>query len=69
MTKLSDPTVAVPLKSLPAGEYFKRKVDAKVVYIKGAYVGGADWEARKADDISAGIFLKGKTLVFAGFTY
>ena len=64
-----DPTIPQPLKTLPAGEYFKRKADAKTVYIKGAYVGGGDWEAIKADDISAGILLKGKTLVFAGFTY
>jgi hypothetical protein len=69
MTKLSNPAVAVPLKSLPAGEYFKRKVDAKQVYIKGGYDGGGDWWAQKADDIGAGMLLKGKTLVFAGFTY
>lgn len=61
----------VALKDLKAGEYFKRKVDSQKVYTKAEY--RRDLAKYQCDDHSDiwgnGLQLKGKTLVFIGFTY
>ena len=65
----SNSTVA-KLKDIPIGEYFKRKPDAKQIYKKGNYDKSTrDYDCQKAQDISAGMYLKGSTLVYVGFTY
>jgi hypothetical protein len=63
-------STAAKLKDIPVGEYFKRKPEAKQVYKKGAYDKSTkDYECMKAEDISAGMYLKGSTVVYIGFTY
>lgn len=59
-----------PLKSLPSGEYVKRKEDAKRVYIKGPYCRfEKKYQLNAADDISVVIYVAGDKLVAHGFTY
>ena len=60
----------VPLKSLPRGEYFKRKPDSNKVWIKGEY----DRYMKKFlcgafDDISQGMYLKPSTPVYVEFEF
>tara|TARA_R110000782_G_scaffold37450_1_gene88594 strand:+ start:1738 stop:1959 length:222 start_codon:yes stop_codon:yes gene_type:complete len=63
-------TTAAKLKDIPVGEYFKRKPGAKQIYKKGAYDKSTrDYECGKVEDISAGMYLKGSTVVHIGFTY
>lgn len=59
------------LSTLPIGEHFKRKPDAKKVYQRGAY----DRATRRyvntdcADVWGNGLALKGDTVVYIGFDY
>ena len=63
-------STAAKLKDIPSGEYFKRKPDAKQIYKKGNYdKSSRDYECMKVQDISSGMYLKGSTLVYVGFTY
>lgn len=63
------------LKNLKRGEYFKRKADAKKVFIRGDYNrDGMDsdrfkYECQDFDDINRFIYLKGETEVFVGFDF
>ncbi len=61
----------VALKDLKAGEFFKRKADSQKVFTKAEY--RRDLAKYQCDDHSDiwgnGLQLKGKTLVFLGFTY
>jgi|688.fasta_scaffold1876199_1 hypothetical protein len=61
----------VALKDLKAGEFFKRKADSQKVFTKAEY--RRDLAKYQCDDHSDiwgnGLQLKGKTLVFVGFTY
>lgn len=61
----------VALKDLKAGEFFKRKADSQKVYTKAEY--RRDLAKYQCDDHcdiwGNGLQLKGKTLVFVGFTY
>lgn len=59
------------IANIKAGEYFKRKPDAKTVYIRDAYCR----ESRKYQCVNTndvwgnGLLLKGTTPVYVGFTY
>ena len=69
-----DDMVAIDLKSLTKGEFFKRKVDAKKVYTKESYnrkdsFGPANWVCDDQDDISRSVYLKPSTIVLIGFCY
>jgi len=60
------------LKDLKKGEYFKRNMFAKKVYIKGAYDRSTKkYECGDFEDISRSIQLKGTTEIFGGdmFTF
>ena len=61
---------AANIESLPRGEFFKRKPDAKKVYQRAEY----DRSARKywgmdETDISRGMLFKTGTVVYIGFDY
>ena len=58
------------LKQIKAGDYIKRKIDAKAVYIKGAYDRATkSFSCIDTEDISREVFIKADKLVFIGFTY
>jgi len=58
------------LKDVPQGEFVRRKLDAKVTYVRAEYDRSFkkyflnDW-----NDISRQIMLNGSTLVWVGFEY
>jgi hypothetical protein len=58
------------MRSLKAGEYFKRTATAKRVYIKGDYCKARKvFDCQAADDINQYTAAKADRLVFVGFTY
>lgn len=58
------------LRDVKPGEYFKRKPDARAVFVRGAYDRGVKRiSATDFDDISREIHLRPSTLVFIGFTF
>lgn len=59
------------IKDLPKGEYFKRKPDAKRVYIRQEYYQDTKkYQCDDCDDVwGNGIQLKGTTLVYVDFEY
>ena len=58
------------LKDVKKGDYFRRKPDAKTVYIRGQYDRTEkDYSCIDDMDINREIFLKGSTKVWVGFTY
>ena len=62
----------VQIKDLKKGDVFRRKADAKTVYVKGAYVRYNGWNRYSCFvymDINREIFLKGTTKVWKGFTF
>jgi hypothetical protein len=60
----------VTIKAVKQGEYIKRKVDAKAVYIRGEYCKASKaYSCIDASDINKEILIKGDKLVFVGFTY
>lgn len=65
-----DNLTAIAIKDLPAGEFFKRKPDAKKVYIREDYIPSekryvaTDWE-----DTCRMLYLKGATIVYTGFEF
>ena len=59
-----------PLKSVKTGEYFKRKLDAKTVYVRGGYDRATKtFECHDAEDINRTIFIKADKPVFVDFCY
>lgn len=59
-----------PISSLKKGEYFKRKPDARKVYVKGDYDRSErTYTGTDTEDISRAIYLKGTTRVYVGFDY
>jgi len=58
------------LRDVKPGEYFKRKPDARAVFVRGAYdrsskrIGATDF-----DDINRELFIKPDAIVFVGFTF
>ena len=60
----------VNLKSIKQGDYFKRKVDAKTVYIRGEYCKASKaYSCIDAEDINKELMIKGDKVVVIGFTY
>ena len=58
------------LKQIKAGDYIKRKIDAKTVYIKGTYDRATkSFSCIDTEDICREVFIKADKLVFVGFTY
>ena len=58
------------LNQVKAGDYIKRKIDAKAVYIKGAYDKATkSFSCVDCDDMNKEIFIKANKPVFVGFTY
>jgi hypothetical protein len=59
-----------PISSLKKGEFFKRKPDARKVYVKGDYDRSErTYTGMDTEDISRAIYLKGTTRVYVGFDY
>jgi hypothetical protein len=58
------------IRNVAAGEYIKRKADAKTVYVKGHYDRATkSFSAIDAEDTSREIFIKATKPVFVGFDY
>ena len=58
------------IKQVSIGEYVKRKVDAKTVYIRQDYDRTTKtYCLQDTEDMSRCIYLKAATVVFVGFTY
>ena len=58
------------LKDVKSGDYIKRKIDSKTVYIKGDYIRSLKgFECTDVEDINKTIVIKSDKLVFVGFTY
>lgn len=58
------------LKELPKGELFKRKLNARKVYVKGDYDRGTKtYSVYDFEDVNSEMFAKGTLKVWAGFTY
>jgi hypothetical protein len=58
------------IRNIKTGEYFKRKPDAKTVYVKGQYDRATkSFSAIDTEDISREIFIKASKPVFVGFDY
>jgi hypothetical protein len=58
------------LKNVKKGDYFKRKPEAKTVYIRGEYCKALKaYSCIDAEDINKELMIKGDKLVFIGFTY
>lgn len=59
-----------PLRDVKPGEYFKRKPDARAVFVRGAYDRASKRiSASDFDDISRELFLRPDTPVVVGFTF
>jgi hypothetical protein len=59
-----------PIKALKKGEYFKRKADAKTVFVRGNYVRETKrFAACDFDDICRYVYLRPDTLVVVGFDF
>jgi len=63
--------MTVELKTLKKGEFFKRKADAKTVFIKGDAGTMSPFfvTCRVSDNIMRFIYLKGSTPVFTDFEF
>ncbi len=60
----------VMLKDVKPGDYFKRKADARAVYIKEHYCRSDKvYCCSDTDNINREVFLKGTTKVFIDFTF
>ena len=58
------------LKTVKLNDYFKKTVDSKIVYIRGAYCRELKkYSVIKADDMNAESFISGSKLVIIGFEY
>lgn len=62
--------ISTMLKDCKKGEYIKRTVDAKKVYIRGDYNRATkSFSLIDCDDCNHEIFVKANKAVFIGFTY
>ena len=60
----------ITLKELKKGDFFKRKQDAKTIFIRGDYVPELKkYSCIDAEDCNREIFLQGKAAVFVDFEY
>ena len=58
------------IKQIKQGEFFKRKPDAKTVYVRGKYdAGSASYSAHKFNDINSEIFIKRNKVVYIHFEF
>jgi len=58
------------VRDVTKGDYVKRKIDSKAVYIKGDYDRATrSYELRDTSDISRSIYVKPDKVVVIGFTY
>lgn len=58
------------LRDVKPGEYFKRKPDARAVFVRGAYDRSSKRiSATDFDDINRELFIKPAAVVFVGFTF
>lgn len=63
-------TTTKALRDVKPGEYFKRKPDARAVFVRGAYDRSSKRiSATDFDDISRELFIKPDALVVVGFTF
>tara|TARA_R110000868_G_scaffold91192_1_gene252958 strand:- start:1358 stop:1552 length:195 start_codon:yes stop_codon:yes gene_type:complete len=63
-------TTATTVKQAPHGEYVKRKIDAKTVYIRQDYDRSTKtYCLQDTSDMNRCIYLKPGAVVFVGFTY
>ena len=60
----------VAIQHVTKGDYVKRKVDSKAVYVKGDYCRIAKaYEMYDTDDVNRVIYIKRDKVVAVGFTY
>lgn len=60
----------VAIQHVTKGDYVKRKIDSKAVYVKGDYCRIAKaYEMRDTDDINRVIYIKRDKLVAVDFIY
>lgn len=58
------------LNKIPKGEYFKRKQDAKTVYIKGHYDRASkSFACSDTEDMNRTVWIKANKPVFTDFEY
>lgn len=58
------------LSLVKPGEFFKKKPDAKVVYVKNHYIRKSKaFSCSVADDMNREVFIKAKQIVFTNFEY
>jgi len=58
------------IRNIPQGEYFKRKPDAKTVYVRNEYCRQTRrYICTSFEDINRSILLKAETPVYIGFTF
>ena len=61
---------AIQMRDVKPGEYFKRKPDAKAVYVRGHYdKSSRSFSATDFDDICREIFIKASKPVYVGFDF
>lgn len=60
----------LPVMLIKKGEYVKRKIDAKKVYVRGEYNrSSGKYALQDCDDTNREIFVSGITMLHIGFTY
>jgi len=60
----------MPLSKVPAGEFVRRKPNARATYVRGDYDRASrPYALTDFDDICREIFLPGKSLVWVGFAF
>lgn len=63
-------TTTTTIRNVPKGEYFKRKADAKKIYVRGTYDRASKgFECHDTDDVNRSIFIRADRPVVVGFTY
>ena len=63
-------TTTKALRDVKPGEYFKRKPDARAVFVRGAYDRSLKRiSATDFDDFCRELFIKPDAIVFVGFTF
>lgn len=57
------------IRSLKTGEYFKRKPDSKIVWVRNKYIGKYTYSAYKFDDVNCEKMFQDETIVYVDFTF
>lgn len=67
---MTETTTIKALRDVKPGEYFKRKPDARAVFVRGAYDRASKRiSATDFDDINRELLLRPEIPVFVGFTF